>query len=67
MPDEHLRRCIEVFGCDFYLLFGQAEMSPTATMFRPEHPLSHASAVGTPVVHPGGLAPTSAATPGPHG
>jgi acyl-CoA synthetase (AMP-forming)/AMP-acid ligase II len=51
MPDEQLRRCLEVFGCDFYLLFGQTEMSPTATMFRPEHQLSHAGAVGTPVVN----------------
>ena len=51
MPDEQLRRCIEVFGCDFYLLFGQTEMSPTSTMFRPEHQLSHSGAVGTPVVN----------------
>lgn len=51
MPDEQLRRCIEVFGCDFYLLFGQTEMSPTATMFRPEHQLSHSGAVGTPVAN----------------
>ena len=51
MPDEQLRRCLETFGCDFYLLFGQTEMSPTATMFRPEHQLSHAGAVGTPVVN----------------
>jgi acyl-CoA synthetase (AMP-forming)/AMP-acid ligase II len=51
MPDEQLRRCLEAFGCDFYLLFGQTEMSPTATMFRPEHQLSHAGAVGTPVVN----------------
>jgi acyl-CoA synthetase (AMP-forming)/AMP-acid ligase II len=51
MPDAQLRRCLEVFGCDFYLLFGQTEMSPTATMFRPEHQLSHAGAVGTPVVN----------------
>ncbi|HEY2724231.1 MAG TPA: AMP-binding protein [Pseudonocardiaceae bacterium] len=51
MPDAQLRRCIEAFGCDFYLLFGQTEMSPTATMFRPEHQLSHAGAVGTPVVN----------------
>src|SRR5699024_9071388 len=27
MPENQLRRCIEVFGCDFYLLFGQTEMS----------------------------------------
>jgi acyl-CoA synthetase (AMP-forming)/AMP-acid ligase II len=46
-----LRRCIERFGCDFYLLFGQTEMSPTATLFRPEHQLSHVGAVGTPVIN----------------
>jgi acyl-CoA synthetase (AMP-forming)/AMP-acid ligase II len=51
MPQAQLRRCIEVFGCDFYLLFGQTEMSPTATLFRPEHQLSHGGAVGTPVVN----------------
>lgn len=51
MPDAQLRRCLEVFGCDFYLLFGQTEMSPTATLFRPEHQLSHVGAVGTPVVN----------------
>src|SRR6202022_895050 len=32
-------------------LFGQTEMSPTATLFRPEHQLTHAGAVGTPVVN----------------
>jgi acyl-CoA synthetase (AMP-forming)/AMP-acid ligase II len=51
MPEAQLRRCIERFGCDFYLLFGQTEMSPTATLFRPEHQLSHAGAVGTPVIN----------------
>jgi acyl-CoA synthetase (AMP-forming)/AMP-acid ligase II len=51
MPEAQLRRCIERFGCEFYLLFGQTEMSPTATLFRPEHQLSHAGAVGTPVVN----------------
>jgi acyl-CoA synthetase (AMP-forming)/AMP-acid ligase II len=51
MPDAQLKRCLEVFGCDFYLLFGQTEMSPTATIFRPEHQLSHSGAVGTPVVN----------------
>jgi len=51
MPDAQLRRCLETFGCDFYLLFGQTEMSPTVTMFRPEHQLSHAGAVGAPVVN----------------
>src|SRR6202522_2501599 len=51
MPEAQLRRCLERFGCDFYLLFGQTEMSPTATLFRPEHQLSHPGAVGTPVVN----------------
>ncbi len=51
MPEAQLRRCIEVFGCGFYLLFGQTEMSPTATIFRPEHQLSHNGAAGTPVVN----------------
>ena len=40
-----------VFGCGFYLLFGQTEMSPTATIFRPENQLSHPGAAGTPVVN----------------
>ena len=51
MPDAQLRKCLEVFGCDFYLLFGQTEMSPVTTFFRPEHQLSHAGAVGTPVAN----------------
>jgi acyl-CoA synthetase (AMP-forming)/AMP-acid ligase II len=50
MPEAQLRRAIEVFGCDFFLLFGQTEMSPTTTLFRPEHQLTHAGAVGTPTV-----------------
>src|SRR5579875_1641006 len=51
MPDALLRRCLEVFGCDFYLAFGQTEMSPVTTFFRPEHQLSHSGAVGTQVVN----------------
>ena len=51
MPQETLIRCLEVFQCEFYLLFGQTEMSPTATIFRPEHQLSHPGAAGTPVVN----------------
>jgi acyl-CoA synthetase (AMP-forming)/AMP-acid ligase II len=51
MPEAQLRRCIETFGCDFYLLFGQTEMSPTTTLFRPEHQLTHNGAVGTPVTN----------------
>jgi acyl-CoA synthetase (AMP-forming)/AMP-acid ligase II len=49
MPDDLIRRCLDGFGCDFALLFGQTEMSPITTLFRPEHQLSHAGAVGTPL------------------
>jgi acyl-CoA synthetase (AMP-forming)/AMP-acid ligase II len=48
MPVHELRRLIEVFGCDFALIFGQTEMSPVTTVFRPEHQLTHSGAVGTP-------------------
>ena len=51
MPDALLRTCLEVFGCDFYLAFGQTEMSPITTFFRPEHQLSHPGAVGTQVMN----------------
>jgi fatty-acyl-CoA synthase len=51
MPDALLRRCLDVFRCDFYLAFGQTEMSPVTTFFRPEHQLSHAGAVGTQVMN----------------
>ncbi len=51
MPDALLRKCIETFECDFYLAFGQTEMSPVTTFFRPEHQLSHSGAVGTQVVN----------------
>lgn len=51
MPDAQLRKALEVFDCDFYLLFGQTEMSPTATIFRPEHQLTHGGSVGNPVVN----------------
>lgn len=51
MPDAQLDECLERFGCDFFLLFGQTEMSPTTTIFRPEHQQTHRGAVGTPVVN----------------
>lgn len=51
MPQDLLERCLDVFDCGFYLLFGQTEMSPTVTIFRPEHQLSHPGAAGTPVVN----------------
>jgi acyl-CoA synthetase (AMP-forming)/AMP-acid ligase II len=49
MPDDLIRRCLDGFGCEFALLFGQTEMSPVTTLFRPEHQLSHIGAVGTPL------------------
>lgn len=48
MPVHELKRLIEVFGCDFALVFGQTEMSPVTSLFRPEHQLTHPGAVGTP-------------------
>ncbi|MGQ0466659.1 MAG: class I adenylate-forming enzyme family protein [Sporichthyaceae bacterium] len=49
MPDALIRACLQGFGCDFALLFGQTEMSPITTLFRPEHQLTHIGAVGTPL------------------
>ena len=49
MPDDLIRRCLDGFGCDFALGFGQTEMSPVTTFFQPEHQLSHIGAIGTPV------------------
>jgi acyl-CoA synthetase (AMP-forming)/AMP-acid ligase II len=51
MPDALLRQCLDIFRCDFYLAFGQTEMSPVTTLFRPEHQLSHPGAVGTQVIN----------------
>ncbi len=51
MPEALITRCVKDFGCGFYLLFGQTEMSPTTTLFRPEHQLTHNGAAGTPVVN----------------
>jgi acyl-CoA synthetase (AMP-forming)/AMP-acid ligase II len=51
MPDALLRQCLDAFSCEFYLAFGQTEMSPVTTLFRPEHQLSHSGAVGTQVVN----------------
>jgi acyl-CoA synthetase (AMP-forming)/AMP-acid ligase II len=65
MPDGLLRQCLEIFDCDFYLAFGQTEMSPVTTLFRPEHQLSHPGAVGTQVVNVqiGIMDPTGALLP----
>jgi acyl-CoA synthetase (AMP-forming)/AMP-acid ligase II len=51
MPDADLRACLTAFGCDFALLFGQTEMAPITTVFRPEHQLTHTGSVGTPTVN----------------
>jgi acyl-CoA synthetase (AMP-forming)/AMP-acid ligase II len=48
---EELKRAIEVFGCEFSLMFGQTEMSPVSAFFRPEHQLSHTGAAGTPSIN----------------
>ncbi len=47
MPDEDLRRAIDEFGCDLSLGFGQTELSPLTTVFRPEHQLLYPGSVGT--------------------
>jgi acyl-CoA synthetase (AMP-forming)/AMP-acid ligase II len=51
MPDHELRRLMEAFRCDFGLIFGQTEMSPVTSFFRPEHQLSHPGAAGTPAAN----------------
>lgn len=51
MPRGDLERAMDLLGCDFSLMFGQTEMGPVSTFFRPEHQLSHEGAVGTPTVN----------------
>ena len=51
MPNHELKAAMETFGCGFALLFGQTEMCPISTIFRPEHQLSHMGAVGTPGIN----------------
>ncbi|WP_372656967.1 AMP-binding protein [Hydrogenophaga sp.] len=51
MPQADLVRAMRLLGCEFSLMFGQTEMSPVATFFRPEHQLSHPGAVGTPATN----------------
>ncbi|MGH8790734.1 MAG: AMP-binding protein [Cupriavidus necator] len=51
MPRQELLRAMELLRCEFSLMFGQTEMSPVATFFRPEHQLSHQGAVGTPATN----------------
>ncbi|GAA4833207.1 acyl-CoA synthetase [Actinomycetospora corticicola] len=49
MPEAQIKACLDGFRCDFALLFGQTEMSPITTLFRPEHQLTHVGSVGTPL------------------
>ncbi|MCF7553442.1 AMP-binding protein [Pseudonocardia sp. WMMC193] len=49
MPESQIKACLDGFRCEFSLLFGQTEMSPITTLFRPEHQLTHVGAVGTPL------------------
>ncbi|GAA1863686.1 acyl-CoA synthetase [Pseudonocardia ailaonensis] len=63
MPESQIKACLDGFfggrseaeptgwgeRSGFSLLFGQTEMSPITTLFRPEHQLSHVGAVGTPL------------------
>jgi acyl-CoA synthetase (AMP-forming)/AMP-acid ligase II len=65
MPDALMRACLDGFGCEFALLFGQTEMSPVTTYHRPEHQLSHIGAVGTPItgVQVGIMGPDGALLP----
>jgi len=48
MPVHELSRAMEVFNCEFALIFGQTEMAPVTSLFRPEHQLTHPGAAGTP-------------------
>ncbi|MHB8263498.1 MAG: AMP-binding protein [Acidimicrobiales bacterium] len=51
MPDKDLRRAIEAFKCEFALGFGQTEMAPLTTVFRPEDQLSYPGSVGSQIVN----------------
>jgi acyl-CoA synthetase (AMP-forming)/AMP-acid ligase II len=51
MAKDELKRALEIFDCGFSLMFGQTEMSPVASFFRPEHQLSHPGAAGTPSIN----------------
>jgi acyl-CoA synthetase (AMP-forming)/AMP-acid ligase II len=51
MPDTELKRAHDVMKCDFALVFGQTEMSPTTTLLRPHQQFTHSGAVGTPGIN----------------
>jgi acyl-CoA synthetase (AMP-forming)/AMP-acid ligase II len=46
MPSADLHRAIGVLKCDFGLLFGQTEMAPVTTFFRPEQQMTHTGSLG---------------------
>jgi acyl-CoA synthetase (AMP-forming)/AMP-acid ligase II len=46
MPTAELHRAIDVLKCDFGLLFGQTEMAPVTTFFRPEQQMTHTGSLG---------------------
>ncbi|MCL4434955.1 MAG: AMP-binding protein [Actinobacteria bacterium] len=51
MPDKDLKRAIETFKCEFALGFGQTEMAPLTTVFKPEDQLSYPGSVGSQIVN----------------
>lgn len=51
MPDEDLRRAIDLLGCELSLGFGQTEMNPLTTVFQPEDQLRVPGSVGTQIVN----------------
>lgn len=51
IPKSDLLRGMEKLGCEFSLGFGQTEMTPTSTIFHPEHQLSHHGSVGTQIIN----------------
>ena len=46
MPESLLKECMEKIGSDIALAFGQTEMSPTATVFRPEDQVRKCGSLG---------------------
>jgi acyl-CoA synthetase (AMP-forming)/AMP-acid ligase II len=51
MPDQDLKRAIEEFKCEFALGFGQTEMAPLTTVFKPEDQLLYPGSVGSQIIN----------------
>ncbi len=51
MPDKDLKRAIEEFKCEFALGFGQTEMAPLTTVFKPEDQLLYSGSVGSQIIN----------------